>query len=317
MNKITVGVSQCLLGERVRYDGQHKHDRYITGTLGQFFDWVPICPEVECGLPIPREAMRLIGESKDQPPKLMTRKTKKDITPMMVEWAEQRLDQLVNENICGYIFKSRSPSSGMTGVKIYSADGMPKWTGPGIFAGMLQKRMPSLPVIDEGRLHDPGLRENFIEHVFVYHRWMKMNEETVTAKALQKFHADHKYLLMSRSPKNLTALGRLAATSFSKDGTKIVADYFELLTATMRLHATAKKHVNVLTHLVGYFKKDLTSEEKQELLEVLDDFKNGLLPLLVPITLIQHYVRKYHKDYLEQQWYIKPHPLELMSRNHV
>lgn len=316
MDKITVGVSKCLLGERVRYDGQHKHDRYITGTLGQFFEWVPICPEVECGLPIPREAMRLVGDDKDQPPKLMTRKTKKDITPMMVEWAEKRLDQLVNENICGYIFKSRSPSSGMTGVKIYGTDGMPKWTGPGIFAGMLQERMPNLPVIDEGRLHDPGLRGNFIEHVFVYHRWQELTAKGVTAKALQKFHADHKYLLMSRSPKSLTALGRLAAMPFGKDGSKIVNEYFELLTATMRLQATTKKHVNVLTHLAGYFKKELTSEEKQELLEVIDDFKNGLLPLLVPITLIRHYVRKYHKDYLDQQWYINPGTLELMSSNH-
>ncbi len=316
MDKIKLGVSKCLLGEKVRYDGQHKHDRYITGTLEPFFEYIGICPEADCGLSIPREAMRLVGQDKDHP-KLMTRNTGKDITPMMIQWAETRLAQLEKEQICGYIFKSKSPSSGMVGVKIYSEDGLPRWTGSGIFAGMLMKRFPSLPVIDEGRLHDPVLRENFIEHVLVYRRWQELNCRPLSARMLQEFHARHKYLLMSHNQRNLTALGRIAAASSGEVRSEDREKYFELLTETMRLHATISKNVNVLMHLIGYFKHDLSPEEKQEMLEVTDSYHNGLVPLIVPLTLLKHYIYKYKKQYLEQQWYIKPHPMELMLRNHV
>jgi uncharacterized protein YbgA (DUF1722 family)/uncharacterized protein YbbK (DUF523 family) len=316
MRKIKIGVSKCLLGDKVRYDGRHKLDQYITGTLGRFFEYTATCPEVECGLPVPREAIRLVGKDKDHL-KLMTCKTGKDITPMMVEWANKRLDLLEKEDICGYIFKSKSPSCGMIGVKIYSEDGMPRWNGSGIFAGMLLARFPRLPVIDEGRLHAPILREAFIEHVFVYYRWQELNRQPLTAKRLQQFHAEHKYLLMSHNQKNLTELGRIAAGTAGKVNQKTREKYFQLLTETMRLHATTRKHVNVLMHLIGYFKKDITGDEKCEFLNVVDNFQQGLVPLIVPLTLLKHYMTKYKKTYLESQWYIEPHPLELMLRNHV
>ena len=316
MKKIKIGISKCLLGEKVRYDGLHKHDRYITGTLGNFFEFTPICPEVECGLPVPREAMRLEGKDKDHP-RLITRKTGKDITPMMLPWAKDRLDILEIENICGYIFKSKSPSSGMIGVKIYSKDGIPRWNGSGIFAGMLMERFPCLPVIDEVRLHDPNLRENFIEHVFVFARWQEMTSQPLSVKALQEFHARHKYLLMSHNQKNLTKLGQIAASSKGKVPHVLKQEYFLLLTETLRLRATTRKHVNVLMHLIGYFKKDLSPEEKHELLEIISNFQNNLVPLIVPLTLLKHYIIKYDKEYLKNQWYIEPHPLELILRNHV
>jgi uncharacterized protein YbgA (DUF1722 family)/uncharacterized protein YbbK (DUF523 family) len=315
MNKITLGISSCLLGNNVRYDGGHKLDHFLVDTLGQYVAWVPVCPEVECGLPIPREAMHLVGDPED--PRLVTIRTRVDHTARMKRWAKKRTTELEKEELCGFVFKSRSPSSGMRGVKIYTDAGMPNTTGSGIFAHAFMKQFPLLPVEDEGRMHDPGLRENFIERVFVYRWWQEYIRNDGSLGGLVAFHTDHKYLVMAHSQKHYTALGKMVAAGKSARRDRLHADYLETLMEGLQLLATPKKNTNVLQHMAGYFKDKISSEEKKELLEVIVSYHDGLVPLIVPITLLKHYVRKYKEAYLSRQVYLNPHPLELMLRNHV
>ena len=179
------------------------------------------------------------------------------------------------------------------------------------------ERFPLLPVEEEGRLHDLPLRENFLERVFVFHRWKQLQKKTLNAKNLSDFHARHKYLIMAHSPKHLKILGQLAADSKDYKIEKAYENYMETLMETLKLQATTKKNVNVLMHLLGYFKKDLTADEKQELLGQIDLYSSHLVPIIVPLTLINHYIRKYEQPYLKDQLYINPHPVELMLRNHI
>jgi len=313
--KIKVGISACLLGEKVRYDGGHKLDYYLRDTLGRFVEWVPVCPEVECGLPVPREAMRLVGSPGS--PCLVTTHTGVDHTRQMREWATGRLDRLEKEGLCGFVFKSRSPSSGMRGVKVYGGSGRPSNSGIGIFAAAFMQRFPLVPVEDEGRLHDPSLRENFIERVFVFRRWKQFSSGKGSAGRLVDFHTRHKLLVMSHSPRYYSALGKLVAHAGKDRRENLHEEYQGLLMEGLRLMATVRKHVNVLQHMIGYFKKQLTPAEKREMLEVIEDYRNGLVPLVVPIVLLRHYVRKYDEPYLKGQYYLDPHPAELMLRNHV
>jgi len=313
-NKITIGVSSCLLGNKVRFDGGHKHDRYITGTLGTFFEFVPVCPEVECGLPVPRESMRLVGDPED--PLLLTSRTGLDHTSRMKGWANSRVEQLTENDLCGFIFKSKSPSSGMERVKVYDKNNMPRAVGVGLFARAFKERFPLIPVEEEGRLHDMVLRENFIESVFVYRRWRSVASD-FTLDKLVHFHTDHKMLLRSHSEKHYRELGRIVAKAGNLNSDELLAIYQETLMGAMRLKPTIKKHVNVLQHMMGYFKKQISSDEKQELLEEIESYRQHHVPLIVPVTLMNHYVRKYNDGYLEKQYYLKPHPTELKLRNHA
>ena len=313
-SELKIGISSCLLGNKVRFDGGHKHDRYITGTLANYFSFVPVCPEVECGLPIPREAMRLIGDPEN--PTLITNKTGVDHTQRMNSWAKKRVVELEGESLCGFIFKNRSPSSGMERVKVYDANNIPRNIGVGLFAKAFKDHFPLLPVEEEGRLHDIRLRENFIESIFVYKRWRDLMENLSPA-GLVAFHTSHKLLLMAHSEKHSRQMGKLIAQAGSADLDGLISQYQELLMEAMRLKPTLKKHVNVLMHMMGYFKKVLSGDEKQELLTILDQFRAGLVPLIVPITLMNHYTRKYDEQYLGKQFYLNPHPIELKLRNHA
>lgn len=312
--KIRIGISSCLLGNPVRFDGGHKHDKYITNTLGNFFEFVPVCPEVECGLPVPRESMRLVGDP--EAPRLITNKSGRDLTEQMNNWARSRVDDLVDENLCGFIFKSKSPSSGMERVKVYDHNNIPRSIGVGLFARTFKERFPAIPVEEEGRLHDIILRENFIESVFVYTRWREVVDEFRPSK-LVVFHTEHKLLLRAHSEKHYRTLGRITANAGSLDPDEYLHSYQEELMSCMRLKPTIKKHVNVLMHAMGHFKKFLSKDEKQELLEVIESYKNKHIPLIVPITLLNHYVRKYDEPYLKKQHYLNPHPTELKLRNHA
>lgn len=313
--KIRIGVSTCLLGERVRFDGGHKHDPYLTDTLGQYFDYVPVCPEVECGLSIPREAMRLVGDP--QSPRLVTIKTRRDITEQMVSWAQQRLGQLESEDLCGFIFKSKSPSSGMERVKVYDENGVPTKNGVGVFARMFMEHFPLVPVEEEGRLHDPLLRENFIELVFALKRWREVRACERGYRCLVDFHTREKLLLMAHSPVYYRSLGRLVASGRSLPADELYASYERDFVGALRLRPTTRKHANVLMHAMGYFKRVLTADEKAELLEAIQLYKDGTVPLIVPVTLLNHYVRKYDQAYLKLQTYLNPHPLALKLRNHA
>ncbi len=312
--RFKIGVSSCLLGEPVRYDGGHKHDHYITDVLGRYMEFVPVCPEVEMGLPVPREAMRLEGDAAH--PRLMTIKTRVDHTAEMQRWAAGKLDELGGERLCGFIFKSRSPSSGMARVKLYDDNAVPRNAGVGIWAAEFMRRFPLLPVEEEGRLNDPVLRENFIDSIFVMARWRETLDRGLTPGALVDFHSRHKYQLMAHSPKHYRMLGKLVALAGAEPLDELKRRYESLLFEALRFTATVSKNVNVLQHIVGYFKKELTPDEKAELLEVIERYRDQAVPLIVPVTLLNHYVRKYGKDYLAIQSYLHPHPVELKLRNH-
>ena len=311
--KIKIGISSCLLGNKVRYDGQHKLDNFLKNTLGQFVEWLPICPEVECGLSIPREAMNLHGTLEN--PQLYTIRTKKNLTEKMQNWISVKISELAKENLSGFIFKKKSPSSGLYDAKLYNEKGFSYAKTPGLFAKAFIENFPLIPVEDEGRLHDPVLRENFIERCFIFYRWQEMVSSNFSKHSLSDFHKKHKLIVMSHSPSSTAVLGRIA--SKSEINQSDLNDYITLLMEILKKKATVKKHVNVLHHIMGYFKKDLSSWEKQELIEIIESYHNVLIPLIVPLTILQHYIKKYNKEYLMEQYYIYQHPAELKLRNHV
>ncbi len=313
--RIRIGISACLLGQPVRYDGSHKHDRYITGTLGEYFDFVPVCPEVEAGFPIPRESMRLVGDPDN--PRLVTTRSGVDHTERMKQWAERRVRELERENLCGFIFKSDSPSSGLLRVKVYGAKGMPEKKGVGIFAAAFTRHFPLLPVEEEGRLNDPKLREMFIEQIFILKRWRETLALPKRLANLVDFHTRHKLLILSHSPDVARAMGKLVAAGKRLPVAELYRDYEKLLMEALRTRTTVRKNLNVLQHILGYFKRQLSADEKQELLEVFERYRREYLPLIVPVTLLNHYVRKYDEPYLRDQVYLNPHPIALKLRNHA
>ncbi len=314
-SKIRLGISTCLLGEPVRFDGGHKFDHFIVHTLGQYVEYVPVCPEVECGLPIPRESMHLEGDPKD--PRLVTSKTHIDQRDRMVQYARRRVQELEKEDLCGFIFKSNSPSSGMERVKVYDKNGVTAKVGVGLFARIFMDHFPLLPVEEEGRLNDPKLRENFIERIFALKRWRELRAQRMTLGSLVAFHTRHKLLLLSHSPKHYQEMGRFAAKGKQVPVQALYDRYQTLLLEALKLKSTSKKNANVLMHMMGYFKEELSADEKQELLEVIDQYRLEMTPLIVPITLMNHFVRKYREPYLQDQVYLQPHPIELQLRNHV
>ncbi|MBU1243409.1 DUF523 and DUF1722 domain-containing protein [Myxococcota bacterium] len=314
-SRIRIGVSSCLLGNPVRFDGGHKLNHWIADILGKHVEFIPVCPEVECGMGIPREAMHLAGDPVT--PRLVTVRSGVDLTERMLGYSRRRVEELAAEDLCGFIFKSDSPSSGMERVKVYGAPGSsPLKRGVGLFARSFMERFPLVPVEEEGRLNDPKLRENFIESLFTLRRWRDFRAAP-TAAGWIGFHAAHKYLLMSHSVPLLKALGKLVATPRKADLPVQLASYEVLLLTCLRTKPTVSRHVNVLQHLLGYFKNDISAKEKTELLEVISNYQAGFVPLIVPVTLLRHHARLYEKTYLLDQVYLDPHPVELALRNHV
>jgi uncharacterized protein YbgA (DUF1722 family)/uncharacterized protein YbbK (DUF523 family) len=312
---IRILVSACLLGEKVRYDGGHKRDLFLLETLGPLVTWVPVCPEVDCGLTVPREAMRLVGDAAR--PRLVTIRTGIDWTGRMEEWAKVRLDELSRLDLCGYICKKDSPSSGMERVKVYGGGGVPVRSGAGIFTRMFMERFPLIPVEEEGRLTDPVLREMFVERVFCLRRFRDLLSKPLSRGALVEFHTDHKLLLLSHDRGHYEEMGRLVARARQLPEGTLYGRYQELFMAALAHKATPKKCADVMTHMMGHLKKVLSSDEKQELIEVIDRYRLRLIPLVVPVTLLRHHVRKHGVPYLARQVFLNPHPAELMLRNHV
>lgn len=313
-DRITVGISQCLLGESVRFDGGHKRDHYITGTLGNYFEFVAVCPELAIGLGVPREPIRLLGSAR-QPHAVGIRNAALDVTDKLHHYGVQQARELAH--LCGYIFKRGSPSCGMERVKIYNKQGMPSKQGSGIYAQAFMQQQPLIPCEEEGRLGDPQLRENFIQRVFVLHRWRAVWQGRITPGKLVEFHSRHKYMLMAHSPKAYKKLGQLVATA-GKAGIRELADeYIAELMGALKLIATRKQHANVLHHLLGYLKTNLSREDKSAMLETIGTYQRGEVPLIVPLTLLKHHFRHYPDPYILQQYYLSPHPQELMLRNNV
>jgi uncharacterized protein YbgA (DUF1722 family)/uncharacterized protein YbbK (DUF523 family) len=312
--KFRIGISSCLLGNEVRWNSGHKLDKYLAHTLGQFVEYVPVCPEVEAGFGVPRESFRLVGDPDS--PRLVTFKSKTDHTDRMLTWTQKRVRELEKEELCGFIFKSDSPSSGMIRVKVYNEKGMPHKIGIGMFARAFMEHFPLIPVEDDGRLNDPIIRENFILQIFTMKRWRDNLARKRSIGSLVDFHTRNKLLLMSHSPKHYRLMGKLVAEGKKMPLGDLYDRYQLLLMEALKLKTTIRKNINVLQHLMGYFKKQLSGDEKQELLEAFDQYRSEYLPLIVPITLINHYVRKYDQPYLKQQTYLNPHPVELKLRTH-
>jgi uncharacterized protein YbgA (DUF1722 family)/uncharacterized protein YbbK (DUF523 family) len=314
LEPIRIGISSCLLGENVRYDGGHKEDRFITQTLSRYFEYVPVCPELEVGMGVPREAIRLAGDPES--PRLLGVRSEIDHTVEMQRFSARRVRELASQELDGYIFKKDSPSCGTQRVRVWEG-GVAVRKGIGMFAAAFMAEFPLVPVEEEGRLSDPVLRESFIERVFCHHRWRTFRKSGLTRGRLVAFHTAHKLLVLAHSPRHYQELGRLVAAAKSLRPSELADRYGATLLAALAVKATPRKHANVLEHIAGYFKRDLSTAEKEELQGLITDYREGLVPLIVPLTLVKHYVRKLGVEYLEGQVYLNPHPKELMLRNHV
>lgn len=319
---VRLGISACLLGREVRYDGTHARDRFVTDELGRWVVWVPGCPEVAIGLGTPRPPIRL--ERLDAGVRLVERDGEEDLTERMRAHSEARVEALGKAGISGYVLKSRSPTCGMERVKVWEEDvakgggRAPTRDGVGIFASVLKERMPHLPLEEEGRLNDPGLRENFVARVFAYWRWRHLLAAGPTRRDLMTYHRRHKFLLMSREPDAVSELGRLLGSSEKGADPRALAErYMDRFTRAMQRVPTRKRHTNVLQHVAGYLSDDLDAGDRRELEGVIHDYRAGLVPVVVPITLLRHHLRRLGQDYLEEQVYLRPHPHELMLLNRV
>ena len=312
---IRLGISSCLLGESVRYDGGHKRSRFATDLLGPFVSFVPVCPELEAGMGVPRPAMRLLRDGETV--RLVEIESGVDHTRRMRRYAAGRVRALRGLELCGYILKKDSPSCGMTRVKVYGERGMARRDGRGIFAGTLLEAFPDLPVEDEGRLNDGRLRENFIERVFAYRRLRNLFHGRWSNGHVVAFHTAHKLQLMAHSPEAYRELGRVVADVKRRPRVEFRDAYTKGFVATLSKLATPGRNANVLQHAAGHLKQRLDSPARQELAELIDDYRRGLVPLVVPVTLMRHHVRSHRVEYLEGQTFLEPHPKELMLRNHV
>jgi uncharacterized protein YbgA (DUF1722 family)/uncharacterized protein YbbK (DUF523 family) len=313
--EIRIGISSCLLGKRVRYDAGHKKDSYITDILGAHFWFVPVCPEIEVGMPVPREAVRLEGTA--DAPRMVGGKTGEDWTDRMNRYSRQRVRKSDLADLSGFIFKSRSPSCGMERVKLYVQPGTVEKKAVGLFARAFMDQFPHLPVEEEGRLTDPALRENFIVRVFAYHRLQQLLKSRFSRGEMVQFHTAHKYLLLAHSPTHYQQIGRLVAAIKKTPVAEFKAKYLALFMEGLTHRATPSKNTNVLLHILGFLRPHLSGDERRDIIAAVDDYHRGLLPLVVPLTLISHFVRKHDVTYIKDQVYLNPHPRELKLRNHV
>jgi uncharacterized protein YbgA (DUF1722 family)/uncharacterized protein YbbK (DUF523 family) len=313
--EIRVGLSTCLLGQKVRFDGGHKHSRYITDILGAYFTFVPVCPELEVGMGVPREPVHLEGDA--AAPHMIGSRSGEDWTDRMNVYARKRVDQLAGMDLSGYILKSKSPSCGMERVSVVSEKGMPQKVGRGLFAARLLEALPLLPVEEEGRLNDARLRENFIVRVFAYHALRRVLGGRFRRGEVVAFHARQKLLLMAHSPRHYKELGQLVAAIKDHPPAEFRDLYSRLFMEALAVKTTTRKNVNVLQHILGYLKTHLSPEEKRDVLAVIEDYRQGWVPLVVPLTLLAHKLRIFQVEYILDQIYLDPHPKELMLRNHV
>jgi uncharacterized protein YbgA (DUF1722 family)/uncharacterized protein YbbK (DUF523 family) len=307
LSRIRLGISSCLLGQKVRFDGNHKLDSYLTETLGQYFEWIPVCPEVAIGLGVPRPPIRLVG-SPEAPRAIGVKDNSLDVTDKLAAYGRQQARRL--DDLSGYVFKSKSPSCGIERVKIYQRSGIPAKKGRGIYAAAFLAGQPWLPVEEEGRLSNPRWRENFIERVFAYRRWQDLVARGLTASRLVDFHTRHKLALMAHDVESSSALGRFVAQAGRRPSKELGHDYIDRFMAAMRRPATPARHANVLMHLMGYLKKELDALDKAELLELIHAYRRGVLPLVSPLTLLKHHFRRYPDPYIARQTYLHPDPRE-------
>jgi len=312
--KINIGVSACLLGRKVRFDGGHKCSRFVTEALAGHFEFVAFCPEVAIGMGTPRQPIRLVGDASD-PQAVGVRTPELNVSQPLQNYGKKVAGNI--HTLCGFIFKKDSPSCGMERVKVYNDKGIPQRSGTGLFAREIVKANPLLPVEEEGRLNDAELRDNFITRVYVYARWKSLLAGGLSKSGLLEFHARHKYLLMSHSVVVYQQLGRVLS-DLSRGSLNDIADsYIIRLMQTLSKPATRKRHANVLHHLLGYLKRDLDSDHRSDLSETIDAYRRGEYPLVVPIRLLQHHFSAHPHPYIKHQVYLNPHPQALLLRNNL
>ncbi len=314
---LRIGVSSCLLGAPVRFDGGHKRNDFLADTLGRFVEYVPVCPEMEIGLGVPRETLRLVREAGANAPRLVANKSGVDHTHRMNSYAQRRINALGAEDLAGFVLKRDSPTCGMERVRVHDACGMTTRDSSGLFAAALMRHCPNLPVEEEGRLNDPHLRENFVERVFAYRRLRTFFSAPWTLGGLVGFHTRHKLTRMAHSPAAYSELGRLVANAKGGAHETVGRQYEDAFMQTLKKIANSARHTNVLHHIFGYLRRHLEPDPREELLTLIDDYRRGLVPLVVPIALVRHHVRKFKINYLQGQVYLEPHPKELALRNHV
>ena len=315
-NRIRVGVSACLVGAQVRFDGGHKRDRRVAETLARHFELVTVCPEVEVGMGTPRETVRLVSDR--ERPRLVTSRSAVDWTERMESYATARVTRADLADLRGFILKSDSPSCGMERVRVYGASGVPSRDGVGLFTRALRERFPLLPVEEEGRLNDARLREAFVTRVFAHHRvHTHFTDPGWTRSSLVRFHAAHKYLLLAHSPRRAAELGRLVARAASLGRDELTTAYTALFLAALAEPSSTGKHANVLLHIVGHLHDRISAAERQDMLEVIDDYRRERIPLSVPVTLLRHHVATRDVPYVRDQVFLSPHPKDLGLRNHV
>jgi len=314
MNKITLGISSCLLGNPVRHDGSHKKNQYVMESLSSWFEFRAVCPEAAIGLGVPRPAMRLV-KTAEGIRMVVSKSPENDLTDRLIAWSENAVDNM--HDLSGYILKSQSPSCGMERVRIFDHNGVPKKEAAGLFASTLMQAMPWLPVEEEGRLNDPALRENFIQRVYIYHRWQQMIARGISVASLMEFHQRHKLQLLAHNEAMYRQLGRHIAGVNRTNLEDVAQHYLENMMHCMSQRATRKRHTNVLMHVMGYLKHKLSGQDKQELLDTLEQYRTGLLPIVVPLTLLKHHLRVYPDPYIGNQHYLAPYPEALMLRNMI
>ncbi|MFK7872818.1 MAG: YbgA family protein [Oligoflexales bacterium] len=314
MNDIMIGVSSCLLGEKVRFDAQHKRHWYINEILGKYFKYVPVCPELEVGMGVPRKSVRLVGDIHQ--PSMIEPRSGEDWTSAMNTYSKKRVQKL--HGLSGYLFKKGSPSCGAFRVKVYQEKtGIPLPDGMGLFSKEFQKQWPLIPIEEEGRLNDYKIRENFIERVFGYHRLQELCGQRFKRGDWVDFHQNNKYLLLARGRGLYTELGHLVAKIADYKSKDFIEEYSELYMTALSIKTTTRKNTDALLHILGFFKKFLSKEEKQSVLEVIEYYHQGVHPLIVPMTLLQHYAKLHNVAYIKNQYYLNPHPTDLSLRNHV
>lgn len=308
--KIVVGISACLVGEKVRFDASNKPSNFCIHELSKHVTFKSFCPEVAIGLPIPRPTIRLI---KDQDVIRVSRPDGSgDVTEKLAQYG-QKVAEFAKQ-FSGYVFCAKSPSCGMERVKVYSPEGNSLTAdGVGAFAAEIMKANPLLPCEENGRLNDSIIRENFVARVFAYRRWQDLVQSGLTKHKLMTFHSQYKYTVMSHDLIAYKNLGRLLANP-DMPLAKMADEYIAGLMSALKIKATRKKHANTLQHIQGYFSKHLTKVQRQELCEQIEAYRQGLVPLMVPLTLVKHYLLAFPKSYLAKQSYLNPYPDELKLR---
>lgn len=311
-SSIKVGISSCVLGQRVRFDSGHKISNFVTKELDGYFNFVPVCPEVGVGMSVPRPTIRLVS-NEERIALVETKNPDNDHTDNMLTYSKNKVSELEEEQLCGYIVCAKSPTCGMERVKVYSKNNAAK-EGIGLYTRTLMEKMPWLPVEEDGRLNDPVLKENFITRVYCLNDFYESMDGEPTRGKIIDFHSRYKLTLMAHHPESYRSLGRLVADVANYEIEDFYNEYRLGLMKALQNRASRKNNTNVLMHLQGYFKRSLNSDEKAELATVISDYRTGLLPLLAPLTLIKHYLNAYPDAYLQKQKYLEPYPQEMRLR---